>query len=92
MTFRTKRRPSAAVRRKLSSYSPGRERAVAGIEEAYHLLEPIVGSGFAPALFAVALIAAGQYEEPDETPVGLRKSDESEEQPTDGEESSADEE
>ena len=36
------------------------ERAVAGIEEAYHLLEPIVGSGLAPILFAVALIAAGQ--------------------------------
>ncbi len=36
------------------------EHAVAGIEEAYHLLEPIVGSALAPSLFAVALIAAGQ--------------------------------
>jgi manganese transport protein len=36
------------------------ELAVAGIEEAYHLLEPIVGSSLAPILFAVALIAAGQ--------------------------------
>lgn len=34
--------------------------SVAEIQDAHRLLEPIVGSGFAPALFAVALICAGQ--------------------------------
>lgn len=35
-------------------------RAVAQIEEAHRLLAPIVGSGAAPILFALALICAGQ--------------------------------
>lgn len=33
---------------------------VADIEDAYHLLEPIMGSAFAAILFGVALLAAGQ--------------------------------
>ncbi|WP_438946685.1 Nramp family divalent metal transporter [Sediminibacterium sp.] len=33
---------------------------VAKIQEAHHLLEPLLGSSIAPVLFAVALIAAGQ--------------------------------
>lgn len=33
---------------------------VAKIQDAHHLLEPILGSALAPILFAVALIAAGQ--------------------------------
>jgi manganese transport protein len=33
---------------------------VGGIEEAYHLIEPIAGSTLAAALFALALIASGQ--------------------------------
>lgn len=33
---------------------------VAEIQDAYHLLEPILGNKYAPILFAVALIAAGQ--------------------------------
>jgi len=33
---------------------------VAKIEEAHHLLEPLLGSALAPILFAIALIAAGQ--------------------------------
>ncbi len=33
---------------------------VSEIQDAHHLLEPLLGSGFAPILFAVALIAAGQ--------------------------------
>lgn len=33
---------------------------VADITEAHHLLEPILGSSLAPALFALSLIAAGQ--------------------------------
>ncbi len=31
-----------------------------GIQDAYHLLEPVVGNTLAPLLFAVALLAAGQ--------------------------------
>ncbi|MFT4171839.1 MAG: Nramp family divalent metal transporter [Rhodocyclaceae bacterium] len=34
--------------------------SVADIEDAYHLLEPIVGTALAGALFGVALLAAGQ--------------------------------
>lgn len=34
--------------------------SVEGIEEAHRLLEPLLGSTFAPLLFAIALIAAGQ--------------------------------
>lgn len=33
---------------------------VAKIQEAHHLLEPLLGSAVAPVLFAIALIAAGQ--------------------------------
>lgn len=33
---------------------------VAKIQEAHHLLEPLLGSSIAPILFAIALIAAGQ--------------------------------
>ncbi len=33
---------------------------IAAIEDAYHLLEPLLGERLAPILFAVALIAAGQ--------------------------------
>jgi manganese transport protein len=33
---------------------------VASIEEAHRLLEPLLGKSYAPALFAIALIAAGQ--------------------------------
>jgi manganese transport protein len=33
---------------------------VAGIQQAHHLLEPLLGSTLAPILFAIALIAAGQ--------------------------------
>lgn len=33
---------------------------VAKIQEAHHLLEPLLGSALAPILFAIALIAAGQ--------------------------------
>ncbi|QDK38772.1 Nramp family divalent metal transporter [Bdellovibrio sp. NC01] len=33
---------------------------VADIQDAYHLLEPIVGTWLAPVLFAVALLASGQ--------------------------------
>ena len=33
---------------------------VPGIEDAYRLLDPVMGSGLASALFAVALLAAGQ--------------------------------
>ena len=35
-------------------------RSVTGIEDAYHLLDPIVGSGIAAPVFAVGLLAAGQ--------------------------------
>lgn len=35
-------------------------RAVADIQDAYHLLDPIVGSGLAGFLFAIALLASGQ--------------------------------
>lgn len=40
-------------------YSSG-HFAVAGIQQAHHLLEPLLGSTLAPILFAIALIAAGQ--------------------------------
>lgn len=33
---------------------------VSEIQDAHHLLEPLLGKGYAPVLFAVALIAAGQ--------------------------------
>ncbi|HKJ30417.1 MAG TPA: Nramp family divalent metal transporter [Balneolales bacterium] len=33
---------------------------VAGIQQAHHLLQPLLGSTLAPILFAIALIAAGQ--------------------------------
>jgi manganese transport protein len=33
---------------------------IAAIEDAYHLLEPLLGERLAPVLFAIALIAAGQ--------------------------------
>src|SRR3990170_2003902 len=33
---------------------------VAGIEDAHHLLEDVLGTAFAPVLFAIALIASGQ--------------------------------
>ncbi len=33
---------------------------IAEIQDAYHLLEPVIGNRYAPILFAVALIAAGQ--------------------------------
>jgi manganese transport protein len=35
-------------------------RTVADIQDAYHLLDPLVGGAFASALFAVALLASGQ--------------------------------
>jgi len=35
-------------------------QAVAGIEDAYKLIDPVLGSGLAAPLFAVALLAAGQ--------------------------------
>ncbi len=34
--------------------------AVAEIQDAYHLLEPILGAGIAPIAFAIALLASGQ--------------------------------
>jgi manganese transport protein len=34
--------------------------SVTGIDDAYHLLDPIMGTGFASLLFAVALLASGQ--------------------------------
>ena len=37
-----------------------RDREVTGIEDAYHLIEPLVGSAFAAALFGIALLASGQ--------------------------------
>ncbi|MDP3495339.1 MAG: Nramp family divalent metal transporter [Hyphomonadaceae bacterium] len=40
-------------------YRPGASVAV-GIEEAYHLLTPMLGAGAASLLFGVALLAAGQ--------------------------------
>jgi manganese transport protein len=42
-----------------SFFSTGHQ-GVADIREAHHLLEPILGSTFAPIAFAVALIASGQ--------------------------------
>ncbi len=36
------------------------DKGVADIQDAYHLLEPIIGSHLAPLLFAIALLAAGQ--------------------------------
>ena len=38
----------------------GHGAAVTEIEDAYHLLDPIVGTGFAGTLFALALLASGQ--------------------------------
>jgi manganese transport protein len=35
-------------------------KAVAAIDDAYHLLEPVVGTSFAGFLFGIALLAAGQ--------------------------------
>jgi manganese transport protein len=35
-------------------------RSVTGIEDAYHLLDPIVGGSFAALLFGIALLASGQ--------------------------------
>lgn len=35
-------------------------RGVSEIQDAYRLLEPLLGKSYAPALFAIALIAAGQ--------------------------------
>jgi manganese transport protein len=40
-------------------YTTGRTN-VSEIQDAYHLLNDVLGTGFAPALFAIALIAAGQ--------------------------------
>jgi manganese transport protein len=40
-------------------YKTGRTD-VAEIKQAHELLDPLLGSGLAPVLFAVALIAAGQ--------------------------------
>ena len=36
------------------------QREVSDIQQAYHLLEPLVGSVLAPLLFGIALLAAGQ--------------------------------
>ncbi len=38
----------------------GGGQAIAGIEDAYKLIDPVLGSGLAAPLFAVALLAAGQ--------------------------------
>jgi len=40
-------------------YTSG-NRSVASLEDAHQMLEPLLGSKLAPALFAIALIAAGQ--------------------------------
>ena len=43
-----------------SAFHDTGHREVAQIQDAYHLLEPIVGTSLAPLLFGVALLAAGQ--------------------------------
>jgi len=43
-----------------SAFNASGHREVTGIEDAYHLIEPLVGSAFAAALFGIALLASGQ--------------------------------
>jgi manganese transport protein len=43
-----------------AAFHPNGHTEVAGIEEAYHLLEPVMGTAVAGFAFAVALLAAGQ--------------------------------
>jgi manganese transport protein len=43
-----------------SAFNASGHREVTSIEDAYHLIEPLVGSAFAAALFGIALLASGQ--------------------------------
>ncbi len=43
-----------------SAFHAGGYREVASIEDAYHLIEPLVGSALAATLFGIALLASGQ--------------------------------
>ncbi|CAN5571522.1 Nramp family divalent metal transporter [soil metagenome] len=43
-----------------SAFNATGHREVSDIEDAYHLIEPIVGSAFAASLFGIALLASGQ--------------------------------
>ncbi len=43
-----------------SAFNANGHREVSDIEDAYHLIEPIVGSAFAASLFGIALLASGQ--------------------------------
>ena len=43
-----------------SAFNASGHREVTSIDDAYHLIEPLVGSAFAAALFGIALLASGQ--------------------------------
>lgn len=43
-----------------SAFNANGHREVSDIEDAYHLIEPIVGSALAASLFGIALLASGQ--------------------------------
>jgi manganese transport protein len=43
-----------------SAFNASGHREVTSIEDAYHLIEPLVGGAFAAALFGIALLASGQ--------------------------------
>ena len=43
-----------------SAFNANGHREVADIEDAYHLIEPLVGSALAATLFGIALLASGQ--------------------------------